>query len=323
MDRSRYRTAPTPRRMRMIASAVAVSAAFIVLTAGVAYPVVEIEPVVTGQGIDWSASANDSYVVFTRWKRSTGNVAYARSLATGETTTLNAEGRRGITGGIDPGTNRVIYAQFSRRTGSDLFFYDLDTGDRSRISEVSTRLWEFSARISSSFITFGNDRWRGDVWYSRLFMYNRSTGELRRIGVWKEPPVFENGAVGERYATYTFCNRSNCFAYVYDWETDTSAKIPSADGRPQYAPVVDEVNSQVYFVRSGFRCGQQVGMWRLPIDLQGEPTLIVDLPGGIDTGWMNSLTANGVTGQMDVYIQRWDCADETGDIYVARGVDAA
>ena len=97
----------------------------------------------------------------------------------------------------------------------------------------------------------------------------------------------------------------------------------SVNGRPQYAPVVDETDSQVYFVRSGFRCGQQVGVWRLPINLVGEPTLIVDLPDGIDTGWMNSLTANGVTGQMDLYIERWVCSARTGDIYVARGVDSA
>lgn len=142
--------------------------------------------------------------------------------------------------------------------------------------------------------------------------------------MWKEPQVLENGAVGERYATYTFCNRNNCIAYIYDWETETTTRIPSVNDKPQYAPVVDEANSSVYFSRArNMTCGPDVGIWRLPIDLEGEPTLIVDLPDGIDTGWWNSLAVDGVGGQTDLYFQRWSCAARTGDIYVARGVDAA
>ena len=47
----------------------------------------------------------------------------------------------------------------------------------------------------------------------------------------------------------------------------------------------------------------------------------MDLPGGIDTGWEASLTANADSGEMDMYIERYVCAKRTGDVYVARGVD--
>ena len=93
---------------------------------------------------------------------------------------------------------------------------------------------------------------------------------------------------------------------------------------PQYMPVLDEVNSSVYFARSGRNCGQDVDIWRLPLPLsEGDtPTHIVELPAGIDTGFTASLTANAETGQMDLYLERWDCTAQQNDIYVARGVDA-
>lgn len=307
------------RRLRTV-QVFALSLVLMVLGGGVAHSQVELEPVVTGRGADYNAFANDTYVVYTRWTRAKGDVAFAKPLAGGATMRINAAGKNGITGGIDPGTNRVLYQQYSNR-GSDLFFYDLDTGERSRVPGVNTRHWEFGPRISSRFIAFAHDRVRRTGIYSYLFVYERESGVRRTLGTWREPPVIEVGPVGDRYLGYTLCTRRNCFAYLYDWETDTSVRIPTVSGQPQYAPVVDEVNATVYFTRSGL-CERNASIWRLPIDLTGEATRILNLPRGIDTGWVSSLTANSISGGMDLYIERWDCARRTGDVYVARGVDA-
>lgn len=299
--------------------------AFVVLLPMAAQAIADFDPVITSpRPAEYYPFVNDSYVVFTRYTNAKGDVALAKPLDGTAAVTLNAEGKYGISGGIDPGTNSVIYQQYSQR-GSDIFLYDLDTGRRSKVASVSTKLWEFDPRISSSFIMYSNDRWRGGDWYSSIFVYDRDGGTTRKLGTWKEPRILVNGSVGDRYATYTFCTRRNCFGSVYDWETDTTQRIPSVDNKPQYAPVVDEVNSTVYFSRArNMTCGPDVAIWRRPLPLTTEEgaTQVAVLPRGIDTGWTHSLSSNVETGNMDLYIERWDCQNRTGDIYVARGVDA-
>jgi hypothetical protein len=146
-------------RSRMV-SAVALSLVF-VLVGGAAQSVVQLQPVITGKADQYFGFANDAYLVYTQWARSKGARAMARRIDGGSARTLNAAGTEGATGGFDPGTNRVIYQQWKRSKGrSDLFFYDLDTGRRSKVPGVNTRAWEFHPRISSTFIAFQRARYR-------------------------------------------------------------------------------------------------------------------------------------------------------------------
>jgi hypothetical protein len=150
----------------------------------------------------------------------------------------------------------------------------------------------------------------------------RETGRTRTLGTWKDSANFiQLSSVGDRYLAYTHCNKRNCFSDLYDLATNKRRRIPTVNRRPQYAPVVDEVNSTVYFTRSGSRCGRGVNILRLPLSLSGTATKIVGLPRGIDTGWDASLTENASTGKMDLFIERWNCKKRDADVYVARGVD--
>jgi hypothetical protein len=288
--------------------------------------VVPIEPVVTDPGEQWLAYANDTYVVYTEHPRENQNQysALARPLAGGQVTRLNASGTRGFTGGIDPGTNRVIYQEWTRERGSRLFFYDLDTDQRTKVPGVDAKGFsEWRPVISSRSIMFTRERFRQGAWYDSIHVYERSTGAIRKLGTWEwGPTIVFPGSVGERFAAYTLCNRRNCWAYLYDWDTKTLRRVPSDDGRPQYAPVIDEGAGTLYVSRSANnRCGVGVGIWRMPLDLTGADTKIVALPRGIDTDWSSSLTVSGATGEVDLYLERYDCDRETGDIYVARSVD--
>ncbi len=109
--------------------------------------------------------------------------------------------------------------------------------------------------------------------------------------------------------------------FVVDLEDGTQRAIPNPKDRAQYAAVVDEANSMVYFGREIW-CGRNSNIWRLPLDLTGDPEKVVDLPDGISAGWAPSLTANAITGHVDLYYERYECATGRGDVFVAPSVDA-
>jgi hypothetical protein len=315
------------RRTR-VSLVLATSLALVRVWSSTAASLVALDPVVTGAGDQWIPSANDTYIAYSSWTRDTGFRAVAEPLDGGAARRLNAAGTNGVTGAIDPGTDRVLYQEWTRR-GSGLLFFDLETLTRSRAPGVNSPDWEWYPLLSSTFITFQRDRIVRGIWHTSFFVYHRNTGAMRKLGTWKSSAVgLFNGSVGDRYVAYTLCTNTGCAAFLYDWVTNDTRRVPTQDGRAQYAPVVDEVNDAIYFTRSAYvwrtdsRCGVGANVWRMPLDLTGDPERIVDLPDGIDTGWTASITPNGMTGQMDLYIERWDCARTAADIYVAKGVDA-
>jgi hypothetical protein len=308
---------------RALASSIVLSTFLVVVSAGVAHPVVPIEPVITGKGEQYRAFVNDTYITYTDWVRRTQTSrAFAQTLAGGVRERLNATGTGGEVGGFDPGTNTVILQQWTNRR-SGLYFYDLDTDLRTKAAGVNSERWEWNPLISASFIVYNQDFRRGGDWYTSLKVFRRDTQVTRTLGTWRSNVSFP-GSAGDQYIAYTLCTKTTCHAHLYEWATKTDQRIPTRNGRSQYAPVVDEANSTVYFSRSGNqRCGQEVNIWRRPIPLvDGDPLeKIVELPDGIDTGWESSLAANAASGEMDLYIERYACERRTGDVYVARGVD--
>ena len=153
-----------------------------------------------------------------------------------------------------------------------------------------------------------------------MYVYRRDNGALRKLWTYPTEPVGTyNGSVGDRYAAYTICRRA-CDVFLYDWVDKDTRKIPS-DNADQYAPVIDEVNGTLYVTATRSGCGRHTKVVRYPLVLDAPPETIVALPAGIDTGWTSSLTPNGTTGMMDLWLERWDCQRERADVYVARGVD--
>lgn len=309
----------TPRVRR---AAYACAAVLVLVTAVTTMAAVTPEVVLGQSGVEEGLGySNTQYLAWTQ--NSTGRPrhydAYAQLLTGGPTTRLNDAGTEGYPGGFDPGTDTVIYQQAAR--SSQLFFFNLDTQERTPVPGVNTRWWEWGPQISTDFILFDRDSKRNGIWYSSMLLYNRSTQTTRKLATWVDERVYTpTGGVGGSYASWTVCNRSTCRAFVYDIAARTIRRLPTADRRYGYAPVVDEVNGHVYFVESGKRCGSNVAIWRLPVgDFSAVPTKIVDLPDGIDTGWVSTLAPNAtVEGSQDVFFERWICGQGEGDIYVAR-----
>jgi hypothetical protein len=262
--------------------------------------------------VAWTARANSADV------QSVSN-AFARPIAGGTAIQLNAANTQGFTGGFDPGTDTVIYQQIdmsARTNASDLYFYDLDTQVRTPVPGVNTKRWEWGPRISAGYILFDVDYRENRKWHTAVELYDRSAGTTIKLGTWGISRYYApTGAVGERYATWTLCS-STCSAYVYDIATATTAVIPATNGRPQYAPVVDETNGRVYFVRSGTGgCGRHVVMLRLPVaDLSATPTRIVAMPEGVDIDDSMSLAPGAASG-VDLLFSRIACRSSNIDVY--------
>ncbi len=246
--------------------------------------------------------------------------AFAKPIAGGTAIQLNAANTQGFTGGLDPGTNTVIYQQvdLSARTNpSGLYFYDLDTQMRTPVPGVNTKRWEWGPRISAGYILFDVDYRKNGKWRTAVELHDRSTGVTIDLATWAISRYYvPTGAVGERYATWTRCS-STCSVYVYDIATKTTMVIPTKDGRPQYAPVVDETNGRVYFVRSGKGggCGRHVVVLRLPVvDLSAAPTRIVAMPDGVDIDDSMSL-ASRVGSGIDPLFSRIVCNTANIDVH--------
>jgi hypothetical protein len=304
----------------------------LVLLAGVARAA-PIEPVklIGGPGSQSGGWRNGTHVVFNE-ARSLGAVShtFARDTSTGEDIQIDMRRRGGGgAGGIDPrDANRVIYAQ-ALHGSHDLYFFDLATGERRRVPGVHSRVSEFDARISSSFILFVRYRRAQDgrlSWF--LMLHDRTTRTNETLARYPVSRTFGviPGSVGERYATWTRCSEIECRVLVHDrlGATYDIARIPQ-DAPYQYASAVDEVNGNVYFARTIDACGEDASIRRVPLDdLDAAPEIVAQLPEGFDIGYGALYTAlweDTDASVIDLNFQRWNCEREAGDLYSLPAVD--
>lgn len=319
----------TRSRVRSFGLPVAIVAA--VVLAGSALAQITPVRVLGGKPQQSLGFANGTWVAWTSRPNSTKaqtlSTAFARPVADGSKITLNAENTQGFTGGFDPGTNTVIYQQIdlsAEKNASDLYFYDLDTQTRTAVTDVNTKRWEWAPRISSGHILFDVDYRRNHVWHTAIELYDRTAATTTTLGTWRTgrfyPPT---GAVGDTYATWTVCS-SSCTAYIYDIATATTSEIPTKNDRPEYAPVVDEANARVYYVRSGkMSCGHHAVILRLPVtDLSQTPTKIAAMPDGVDIDDAMSLAPDSSTGGSDLLFSRVVCRNSNEDVYELTDVGA-
>jgi hypothetical protein len=248
--------------------------------------------------------------------------AYWKVLGADGRVRIDGRDRRGAAGGIEPPDGlRAIYQQMTA-TDSNLWWYRFEDGARSRVAieGVNTDRWERDPRVSASFLLFAREA--GDR--TSVFLVDRAEETVERIAAYDRTRYHVvPGAVGDRWATWTTCGPFTCTAWSYDAHAadPQPRKLPS-DGRPQYAPVIDEVGGWVYTVRSARACGETVGIWRRawPIDPDVPADRLVLLPDGIDVGFTLSLDRSSGT-RVDLWFSRHRCASDQGDVAVLRDVE--
>ena len=283
-------------------------------TAGVSW-----EKVVGGPGQQYWPSSSGDHVAFTEYRRR-GYNAVVSPLALPGRIRVNAPGWSGVLGTLMAGTDVVLYQQY-RPSGSDLFLYDVSSRRRTRVPKpVKSDRWEYWPVGSQAFILFGR-YFGGRNEHRELLLYDRTShtvqvliGDMRRLTIFP-------GFAGERYVAWTTCNRPTCWISYYDTDTDTLTKVANPAGKARYAPAIDEATNTIYFIESpAGRCGVNVTLRRATL---GDPTTTVmaTLPKHIDTGWTLSPAPNAVTGELDLFFERWDCRRTAADVFVFRSVD--
>lgn len=267
-------------------------------------------------------AVNGTYLIWTESSEAFPNRyhAYARVRATGERFRLNPSGTRAYTGGIDPDQDRAIYQRIGGQT-SDLYLVNLEdpTKQVKLPSPVNTTKWEWGPRISDRYVLFARDT----ALATTIWLWDRVDKTIEKLASYDFTRFYVSpGAVGERYATWSACGPLTCNAWVHDTELDTTRRIPAPDGRARYAPAVDEVEEQVYFVRSGQACGAGVRIMRVPAaDLAAAPVTLTTLPDGVDVGFTLSFVRPA--GRVDLWFARFRCGPQQGDLYRLRDVGIA
>jgi hypothetical protein len=305
------------KHMRRVSGMVLTIGISWILVATAAWALVTPVKVLDMPAVQFLPSSNDTFLTYTSNSISHPNRfnAFAYRYSDGNTRRINAAHTQGWNGGFDPGTNKVIYQQIAN--GSNLYTFDLDTSSRQKLGAIDTPKWEWMPRISASFISFFRDYKANGTWYTGIFLYDRTSGISRKLAaVTRAKHNTINGTLGDHYASWTACGRTTCTAYVYDALSDILKKIPTNNGRPQYAPAVDEVNGLVFFARSGFGCGKGVTIYQVPVTaLDTAPTKVATLPSGIDLDGAASLSLNADTSMYDYFFARVKCSKGSTDIY--------
>jgi hypothetical protein len=241
--------------------------------------------------------------------------AFVRPVGGGTPTKVNASATKAFAGGFDPGTNVVIYQEYSAQ-GSDIRLFDVDTKQRLRTPRpMHTGAWEFDPHISTSFMSFFRWQLVKGVWYANLYLLDRSDDSLTKITSVRDRSgqYLLNDFLGEHYVTWTVC-AATCVVRVYNIDAPAVTKLPStADNKPQYASTIDETGGVLFFVRSGFGCGLGVNFWSVPTaDLSAVPTKVASLPAGEDVANSSSLDAG------DLLFGKYPCGGWAG-VYALLG----
>ena len=184
--------------------------------------------VVTGPQDQWQAFADEAAMAWT-----TNSVAHPhhwnaaiQPIAGGLTRWVNAKGTMGFAGNFDPGTDHLIYAQWTR---SDVGIYldDASSHTRKKVRGVNSAKPEWQPKISHTFILFRRDHTVNGKWYTSVLLYVRATQRTRTLGTWPSSRVIYTGNVGDCYATFFVGSNKGYSPFLYDSKTRIRTKIPS------------------------------------------------------------------------------------------------
>ena len=280
--------------------------------------------VLGGPTDQYRPTSNGTHLAWTLYAHRHNDV-YVKRLGSSGQTRVNASGTGAALGSFVGATDKLIYGQWKPRGDSDLYFYDVSSRTRTKAPPVvNTRKWEWFPLASSNYILFLRDTISnaGRVVNTALLRFDRTKGTLKTVIADVGRKSVFPGSAGTDNVAWSVCG-STCNSYIWNGSTKTTRKIPLPNGKAQYAPTIDESDGQVYFVRSGLKCGRGVTIRRAPLSSLGSSSTVASLPTGIDTDWSMSVATNPSTSNQDLYFGRWNCAQEQTDVYVIRDANTA
>lgn len=216
-------------------------------------------------------------------------------------------------GGVDG--HRLVYQEVRPRGRSNIRLYDMEERRRTNPGrKVNSGHWEYWPSLSGDWILFFRTNLRETRNWA--FLYNMKTKERRRLDLVRGGRgILLGGQVAQSaegsFAAWTKCTRRTCQVFRYNVADRTKTRVPNPGGRPQYAAGVDPEGT-VYYARSGFRCGRNVGIWKHR--LAGSPERLVTLPRGIDLS-SGFVYFNAAEPRNQYSFSRLNCRTFRADIY--------
>jgi hypothetical protein len=279
--------------------------------------------VLGGPGEQYWPSSNGTHLAWSDWDGHRTN-EYVKVLATGITKKVNAAGTFGATGSFVGTSDVLVYQQWGTRRPSDIYFYDVSARTRTKapVAVNTPGMWEGLPMASDAYLVFKRSKYSasGKLLNNWLILYDRNTHDTTTLA--KGLKTFIPSFAGATYVAWTVCGSVTCTVFYWSVGGGTHA-VPSVTGKAQYDGVIDEVSSQIYYVRSSANaCGRFVTFRRSSIG-SSTSTVLGSLPAGFDAGFNLSLSPNPVTTHEDLFFERWACKAESGDIYKFRSVDTA
>jgi Tol biopolymer transport system component len=217
---------------------------------------------------------------------------------------VNRGSSQGFSGGIDG--NTLVYERVQGKS-DDLWTVDLTTMAQTRLTATATSSTELQPTISGDWVLFG----RGLAGRTQVLLYNRSSGELRRLAVYNSKHYYVYpGQVNGNFAVWGKYTRRLQEVYLYDIATGRSTRLARPAGTYQYSPAVTSTGT-VYFVRSRFGCGAAVAIYKQPLGGTAQP--IESLRSGVDVEYSTYAEAAG--GQVRLLYSTASCRTRLGDVY--------
>jgi hypothetical protein len=226
---------------------------------------------------------------------------------------------RGVawSGDVDVTQHRAVYQQ-ARGGDSKIMFYDWTTQRREAAPAiVNTPAWEFHPRLNGNYLLFGRETWQTRPHVYRLMLFDRATGEIRKLDSIRHG--YNYGAVipGQVNGDWVVWEKATDYwtdmhIVRYNLVTGAEDVVPVAADHYDYGPSVT-ADGTVYFVRSRSGCGWNVRIrsftseegtalvYSLPEGTAADYTYAEERPDGPTQLVFNQLACTGPRENWNIY----------------------
>ncbi|MEO8477742.1 MAG: hypothetical protein ABI572_11940 [Actinomycetota bacterium] len=285
--------------------------------------VVIIDPVKTSDKTEYlpAASITMSHSYF----------AWSQSGRNGEHVLLETDSGVGVriddadyswVGGFAEGDARLIFqlANLRGNADSNVKFYDPELDKISAApGGINTDVWQWSPTYdtdgaSKLWILYGENHFATPTSPWRVRVWDEASGVRRTLAeATNRCRCIFPGTIAYPFASWSKGDPGNVF--VYDLGTDVRTRLALPGDRDEHAITVT-ADGTAYVAQDGGACGTNPKLYRVAPD--GTPTLIATLPAGTEPFTLSTLdTGAGI----DLYFDRFACANSNYDVYVLRGAD--
>jgi hypothetical protein len=276
-------------------------------------------PVVNTTNIDWESTRAPGYLAYTQnsaarpihfdlWVKPDGEPRWRPT----------RRATQGAHPSIELGNTHlgdVLAWSKGTRDGWDLEFTDLGTKAPITVPDgINTNREEREPSVSGDHLLFARGPRSGAPYADTVILYDLAT-DTSTILDHTDRGLVNAGWVAGDYAVWQKCPGSHCSIYRYQISTETTLKMP-ADVPVVYSPAVT-AGGTVYYVRSGYSCGQHTKIVKVTDDGATKQT-IYSFPDGVDG--VDLFAYPNESKSVDLYLSRVPCRTFDFDVYVLSGV---